>query len=189
MCPAAAGKIRCPLRPESMARDQQRPEILTPPEQPPACCAQQTITVPAAVTAKTAQKHDYPSAAHRRSCNRRSSAERTFSTVKDPATSNIARGWCRLTGLTPSTLFTACLLIIRNQRILDAFAARQELDARRAEAGLPPKTRRRHEPPASHVGLYIGDGLIVQAPETGEDVQLSTLSSWTSQIVAMRRIV
>jgi cell wall-associated NlpC family hydrolase len=39
-----------------------------------------------------------------------------------------------------------------------------------------------------HVGLYIGDGLIVQAPETGEDVQLSTLSSWTSAIVAMRRI-
>jgi cell wall-associated NlpC family hydrolase len=40
-----------------------------------------------------------------------------------------------------------------------------------------------------HVGLYIGDGLIVQAPQTGQDVQLSTLSSWTSQIVAMRRIV
>jgi hypothetical protein len=147
MCPAAAGKIRCPLRPESMARDQQRPEILTPPEQPPACCAQQTITVPAAVTAKTAQKHDYPSAAHRRSYNRRSSAERTFSTVKDPASNNIARGWCRLMGLTPNTLFTACLLVIRNQRILDAFAARQELDARRAEAGLPPRTRRRRREP------------------------------------------
>jgi cell wall-associated NlpC family hydrolase len=40
-----------------------------------------------------------------------------------------------------------------------------------------------------HVGLYIGDGLIVQAPQTGENVQLSTLSSWTFAIVAMRRIV
>lgn len=40
-----------------------------------------------------------------------------------------------------------------------------------------------------HVGLYIGDGLIVQAPETGQDVQISTLSSWLPQIVAMRRIV
>jgi cell wall-associated NlpC family hydrolase len=39
-----------------------------------------------------------------------------------------------------------------------------------------------------HVGMYIGDGLIVQAPETGQDVQLSTLSSWASAIVAMRRI-
>ena len=39
-----------------------------------------------------------------------------------------------------------------------------------------------------HVGMYIGDGIIVQAPQTGEDVQLSTLSSWGSAIVAMRRI-
>ena len=46
-CPAAAGKIRCPLRPASMALDRDRPEILQPPEHPPACCAQQTITVPA----------------------------------------------------------------------------------------------------------------------------------------------
>ena len=33
-----------------------------PPEHPQACCAQQTITVPPDVHAKTAQKHDYPSA-------------------------------------------------------------------------------------------------------------------------------
>ena len=39
-----------------------------------------------------------------------------------------------------------------------------------------------------HVGMYIGDGIIVQAPETGQNVQLSTLSSWKSVIVAMRRI-
>ena len=46
MCPAAMGKIRCPLRPASMTLTRDRPEILTPPEHPPACCAQQTITVP-----------------------------------------------------------------------------------------------------------------------------------------------
>ncbi len=46
MCPAVMGKIRCPLRPESMTLDRRRPEVLTPPEHPPACCAQQTITVP-----------------------------------------------------------------------------------------------------------------------------------------------
>ena len=45
MCPAAMGKIRCPLRPASMTLDRDRPEILTPPEHPPACCTQQTITV------------------------------------------------------------------------------------------------------------------------------------------------
>src|SRR5207247_8999163 len=36
MCPAAMGKIRCPLRPASMRLDRNRPEILTPPGHPPA---------------------------------------------------------------------------------------------------------------------------------------------------------
>jgi hypothetical protein len=147
MCPAAIGKLRCPLRPASMTLDYQRPEILTPPGNPPACCTQQTITVPPAVHAKTAQKHDYPSAAHRRSYARRTAAERTFATAKDPASNNIARGWCRLMGLAPITLFAAALIITRNQRILDAHDARQAENARRAAAGLPPKTRRRRRKP------------------------------------------
>ena len=93
--------------------------------------------------AKTAQKHDYPSQAHRRSYARRSAAERTFSTAKDPASNDIGRGWCRLMGLTPIALFAACLLIIRNQRILAAFDARQAQNIQRIAAGLPPRTRRR----------------------------------------------
>jgi hypothetical protein len=137
------GKIRCPLRPSSMTLDRGRPEILTPPQHPQACCTQQTITVLPEVTAKTAQKHDYPSAAHRRSYARRTGAERGFATAKDPAANDIARGWCRLTGLAPLMLFTTTLLIVRNQRILTAWNARQAENARRAAAGLPPKTRRR----------------------------------------------
>jgi len=142
-CPAAMGKIRCPLRPASMTLDRDRPEILTPPEHPQACCAQQTITVPPDVLAKTAQKHDYPSAAWRRSYARRTAAERGFATVKDPAASDITRGWCRLMGLAPLMLFTTTLLIARNQRILTAWHARQQENTRRAAQGLPPKTRRR----------------------------------------------
>ena len=142
-CPAVTGKIRCPLRPASMTLPRDRPEILTPPQHPPACCTQQTITVPPAVAAKTRQKHDYPSAAWRRSYTRRTSAERAFSTIKDPATATIARGWCRLTGLTPLALWIACLLTVRNQRILAAWDARQQDNARRAAAGFPPRTRRR----------------------------------------------
>jgi hypothetical protein len=142
-CPAVMGKIRCPLRPQSMKLDRARPEILTPPEHPPACCAQQIITVPPQVAAKTRQKHDYPSPEHRRSYARRTGSERTFSTIKDTATTSIARGWCRLTGLTPLALWLACLLAVRNQRILTAWNARQDDNQRRAAAGLPPKTRRR----------------------------------------------
>jgi hypothetical protein len=142
-CPAAMGKIRCPLRPPSMTLDRDRPEILAPPEHPQACCTQQTLTVPPGVTAKTAQKHDYPSAAHRRSYARRTGAERGFATAKDPATNDISRGWCRLMGLTPLMLFTTTLLIVRNQRILTAWNTRQEENQHRAANGLPPKTRRR----------------------------------------------
>ncbi len=136
-------KIRCPLRPASMTLDRSQPEVLTPPEHPQACCTQQTVTVPADVLAKTAQKHDYPSKAHRRSYARRTGAERGFATIKDPATSDISRGWCRLTGLAPLMLFTTTLLIARNQRILAAWNTRQEENQRRAAKGLPPKTRRR----------------------------------------------
>ena len=40
-------------------------------------------------------------------------------------------------------LFTTTLLIVRNQRILSTWDARQAENARRAAAGLPPKTRKR----------------------------------------------
>ena len=59
-CPAAAGKIRCPLRPAPMTLDRDHPEILQPPPHPQACCTQHTITVPPEVTAKTAQKRLTP---------------------------------------------------------------------------------------------------------------------------------
>ena len=142
-CPAAMGKLRCPLRPQSMTLGRDRPEILTPPEHPQACCTQQTLTVPPEITAKTAQKHDYPSAAHRRSYARRTGAERGFATAKDPATNDISRGWCRLMGLAPLMLVTTVLLVARNQRILQAWNARQQDSERRAAKGLPPRTRRR----------------------------------------------
>ncbi len=143
ICPAAQGKIRCPLRPPSMTLPHDRPQVLKPPEHPPACCQQQTITVPPTVNAKTAQKHDYPSPQHRASYNRRSAAERTFATLTDRATNDLSRGWCRLTGLTPIALFIATALIARNIRIHDAFHARQAENHRRAELGLPPKQRKR----------------------------------------------
>jgi len=126
-----------------MTLDRDRPEILQPPQHPQACCTQQTITVPPEINAKTAQKHDYPSTAWRRSYSRRTGAERGFATAKDPATNDISRGWCRLMGLTPLMLLTTTLLIVRNQRTLQAWNARQEENERRAAKGLPPKTRRR----------------------------------------------
>lgn len=142
-CPALAGKLRCALRPDSMRLGYDRPEIGVPPAEPPRCCVQQTVTVPPEVNAKTAQKHDYPSAAHRRSYARRTGVERTFSTVKDPASTDIRRGWCRVMGLSAITLFLTCAFVARNERVLVAFEARRADNARRAAEGRPPKTRRR----------------------------------------------
>ena len=142
-CPAAAGKLRCPLRTSSMTLDRNRPEILTPPQHPPACCTQQTLTIGPDIAAKTRQKHDYPSAAHRRSYARRTAAERGFSTIKDPASNTVSRGWCRLMGLPPLAFWLAALHAVRNQRILTAWNARQAENQRRAAAGLPPRTRKR----------------------------------------------
>jgi hypothetical protein len=143
MCPAVAGKLRCPRRAGSMALGFERPEIYAPPEHPPRCCVQVSITVPPSVNAKTRQKHPYPSQAHRLSYGRRSAAERSNSTIKDPATNDIGRGWCRLMSLVPMTLMLACLIVVRNQRVLASFAKRQADDERRAARGLAPRTRRR----------------------------------------------
>lgn len=77
-CPAVAGKLRRPLRPASLSLSYAHPEVTSAPaaEDAPSCCRQKTITVPPAVNAKTAQRHDYPSPAHRESYGRRTAAER-----------------------------------------------------------------------------------------------------------------
>ena len=142
-CPAVAGKVRCPPREGSMILPHNRAEVLCPPEHPPICCTQATITVPPAVNAKTAQRHDYPGKSWRASYARRSAAERANARIKDPATIDITRGWCRLMGLTPITLFLACALVVRNLAVADAFNERQADNARRVAAGLAPRARRR----------------------------------------------
>ncbi|MDA8184368.1 MAG: hypothetical protein M0035_08105 [Actinomycetota bacterium] len=143
MCPAAMGKCRCALRPESMALGFERPEVLSPPEHPPTCCTQKTISVPVSIDTKRRQKHDYPSKAHRFSYNRRTGAERTFSWIKDPASGGVRRGWSRLFGRAPNALLYALVVVVRNVRLVVAAEDREREAARRAATGLPPLTRRR----------------------------------------------
>ena len=145
-CPAVTGKLRCPLRPASMTLDRSRPEILNPPQHPPACCTQKTITAGPQVAEKTRQKHDYPSQAWRLSYRRRTAAERLNAAIKDTAANSIDRGWIRLTGITPLMLWLACLMVVRNQRILGACQARQH-DALHAASDHQPRTRKRRRDP------------------------------------------
>jgi len=142
-CPAAAGKLRCPLKADSLALGYDHPEVLSPPDQPPRCCTQASITIPPDVNAKTRQKHDYPGPAFRHSYRRRTAVERSFSTYKDPATTDVRRGWCRLMGRAKNLVMLTLATVVRNLRVLSAFEARQADDARRAAAGQPPRTRRR----------------------------------------------
>ena len=143
MCPAVMGKVRCPQRSESMKLPFSRPQVLKPPENLPRCCVQQTITVPVEINAKTSQKHDYPSKGHCNSFARRTGVERGYSTLKDPASTDTTRGWCRVMGLCAVTIFLSCAVVVRNIRITDAYYERAQENSRRAMAGLPPRTRKR----------------------------------------------
>jgi cell wall-associated NlpC family hydrolase len=40
-----------------------------------------------------------------------------------------------------------------------------------------------------HVGMALGSGLVIDAPQTGRNVEIKTLASWLARIVAIRRIV
>ncbi|MBM0255855.1 C40 family peptidase [Micromonospora sp. 4G55] len=40
-----------------------------------------------------------------------------------------------------------------------------------------------------HMGMYLGQGLIVQAPHSGDVVKISRLSGWASQLAAVGRVV
>ena len=128
-----------------MRLDRNRPEILAPPHtrrpaapSRPSPCRRDLRENPA--------KTRLSIHAHRNSYARRTGAERTFSTVKDPASNAIARGWCRLMGLTPLALWLACLHAVRNQRILTAWNARQaENDAPRRRRPPPQNTQRRRK--------------------------------------------
>jgi cell wall-associated NlpC family hydrolase len=39
-----------------------------------------------------------------------------------------------------------------------------------------------------HVGMYIGSNIVVDAPHTGATVELTDISGWGKQLVAVRRI-
>ncbi len=142
-CPATQGRVRCPLKEKSMTLGFNCPEISQPPEHQPTCCTQATLTVPPSVNAKTRQKHDYPSAAHRLSYSRRTAVERSNSRIKDAATINISKGFCRLTGQVPLMLFLVCAIVVRNLAVIDAFEIHQQENSRRAAEGKAPLIRKK----------------------------------------------
>ncbi len=89
MCPAVAGNIRCPLRPDSiaLADDKDIPEIYEHQlgdieDAPPSCCTSKSITVNQADGAGRRQQHHFGSPAWIRSYDRRTASERVISHYK-----------------------------------------------------------------------------------------------------------
>ena len=60
MCPAAAGKVRCPRREHSMTLPFDRPQIPAPPDPAPRCCTTATLSVPPEVNARPAKSRPTP---------------------------------------------------------------------------------------------------------------------------------
>jgi hypothetical protein len=65
VCPAAAGKVRCPHKAASLALSYERPSVAHPPTEPPRCCAQVSITVAPQVNEKTLPTQSDTSASRR----------------------------------------------------------------------------------------------------------------------------
>lgn len=148
ICPAAAGKLRCPLKPSSLALSAENPTLTGPaPSDLPRCCSQKTITVPPQVSEKTRQKHPYPSKAWAASYARRTASERSFASLADPSTCGIRRGWSRLFGRTKNTIMYAIAVVVRNMRIVRSFERSAERAAKREAAGKAPLRRRRRYQP------------------------------------------
>jgi hypothetical protein len=145
ICPAAAGKVRCPHKTASLALSYDHPSVTDPPTDPPRCCAQVSITVAPQVNEKTRQKHDYAGPVHRDSYARRTAAERTYASLADPSVGGIRRGWCRLFGRTKNTLMYALAVVVRNVRILESFERRKAQEGRAASMAPRRRRRRRHQ--------------------------------------------
>jgi len=145
VCPAAAGKVRCPHKAASLALSFDRPSVTHPPTEQPRCCAQVSITVSPRVNEKTRQKHDYAGPTHRDSYARRTAAERTYASLADPSVGGIRRGWCRLFGRAKNTLMYALAAVVRNVRIVESFERRKAQEARAESVGPTRRRRRRHQ--------------------------------------------
>ena len=64
-------------------------------------------------------------------------------------------------GLTSMTLMLTCLFVVRNQRVLASFEARQAEEQRRVALGLAPRTRRRRRQTITDLVYGLGRTAVI----------------------------
>lgn len=151
MCPAAAGKVLCPLKPALLARSAGRRLPLVDPEpspaDPPPICTQASITLPPEAGAKHAQDLSYGTAEWSRIYFRlRNAVEGTNGFIKDPAHEVVEAGATRrIRGIAPQAILLAFQLAHANIRKIQNW-----IRTLPGEHGEPPRrrpTRRRKTRP------------------------------------------
>lgn len=128
-CPAAAGVIRCPLKPASQNLPYTYPTAYPDPglqSDPPTCCAQTTISVPVEIQANTRQKLTWGTREWFDVYGRlRPSVESFFGLIKDPGKEHMSRGRIKMMGLAKTSVMVAFWAAAANLRLLDAFEREQ----------------------------------------------------------------
>lgn len=147
-CPAAAKRIRCPLKPASLTITTSKglivPTMVPDQNAQGEICQQSTITIDlnhADATTRTMgyigalyQKHPYGSDAWYDSFNRRSLVESAFANIKNDAEQNLRRPSIRMMGNTKVTLWTLWITIAANLRMARLWRHRRLL--REQKSGL-----------------------------------------------------
>jgi cell wall-associated NlpC family hydrolase len=98
-------------------------------------------------------------------------------------------GWCDCSSLVQMAWAAAGVSLPRTtfEQVYSGTAVASVADLRPGDLIFIPGSDGTAEAPG-HVGLYVGYGMLIQAPETGQVVQFATVASWAGQIVAMRHI-
>jgi len=117
-CPAAAGKVRCPLQQASMSipADKDIPEIYNPPTDPPRCCTNPNMTMKRSDGLGYRQQFPHGSMNWVKDYEQRSAVERYNSSIK--LEQEIDRPNMRVLGLARVTLMLSMACVATNIRHL-----------------------------------------------------------------------
>ena len=165
-CPASAGKLICPLKPDSMPTGpvHRRLPLVDPepaPVGPPVICRQDSITIPPQAGAKHAQDLPFGTASWDRVYHRlRNSVESTNGFSKDPIHETIEAGATRrIRGLAAHSLLLAFQLRHANTRKIASW-----LDTLPGNDGTPPRRRPTRRRKTRALGTWTPAGHLDHTP-------------------------